>query len=87
MKIEMRKYTDRKGEEIYPGVLFGWQTHYFCLSESDLQRLDEQGAKHLIELQLLAGVENSIKDLRAAVLTTNGKPIFKNSRGGWENGD
>ena len=87
MEIEMRKCTDRKGKEIYPGMLFGWVTHYFCLNESDLKRLSETDATHLIELQLRESLENSIKDLRKAVLTTNGKPIFKNSRGGGENGD
>lgn len=87
MKIEMRKCTDRKGKEIYPGMLFGWQTNYFCLNESDLQRLSENDAKHLIEMQLRESLENSINDLRAAVLTTKGKPIFQKEKGVGENGD
>lgn len=87
MQIEMKKHTDKKGREKFPGMLFGWVTHYFCLNESDLQRLSETDAKHLIELQLRESLENSINDLREAVLTTNGKPIFKKARGGGKNGD
>ena len=80
MTVDFQHRFDSKGEPLYPGYVIAYIARYVAIPE-DTEHFSRTEIEELIENLLRASVDHSIKDLRRAKITVDGKgAVFKDEK-------
>lgn len=80
MTVDFQHRFDSKGKPLYPGYVIAYITHYVAIPE-DTEHFSRTEIEELIENLLRSNVDHSMKDLRRAKITVDGKEaVFKDEK-------
>ena len=80
MTVDFQHRFGPKRKPLYPGYVIAYITHFVAIPE-DTEHFSRTEIEELIENLLRASVDHSIKDLRRAKITVDGKGmVFKDEK-------
>ena len=80
MTVDFQHRFDSKGKPLYPGYVIAYITHFVVIPE-DTEHFSRTEIEELIENLLRSSVDHSMKDLRRAEITVDGKgAVFKDEK-------
>lgn len=80
MTVDFQHRFDSKGKPFYPGYVIAYITHYVAIPE-DTEHFSRTEIEELIENLLRSNVDHSMKELRRAEITVDGKgAVFKDEK-------
>ena len=80
MTVDFQHRFDSNGKPFYPGYVIAYITHYVAIPE-DTERFSRTEIEELIENLLRSNVDHSMKELRRAEITVDGKgAVFKDEK-------
>lgn len=80
MTVDFQHRFNSKGKPLYPGYVIAYITHFVAIPE-DTEHFSRTEIEELIENLLRAGVDHSMKELRRAEITVDGKgAVFKDEK-------
>lgn len=80
MTVDFQHHFNSKGKPLYPGYVIAYITHYVAIPE-DTEHFSRTEIEELIENLLRSNVDHSMKELRRAKITVDGKgAVFKDEK-------